>query len=44
MSPASDEPNDTVKYRPINLSGNQLPEMNLHIDTKLKKNIYQENF
>ena len=22
MSPASDEPNDTIKYRPINLSGN----------------------
>ena len=35
MSPASDEPNDTVKYRPINLSGNQLSGMNLHINTKL---------
>ena len=34
ISPASDEPNDTVKYRPINLSGNQLSGMNLHINTK----------
>ena len=43
MSPASDEPNDTVKYRPINLSGNQLSGMNLHINTKLyiKKNLKQ---
>ena len=43
MSPASDEPNDTVKYRPINLSGNQLSVMNLHINTKLyiKKNLKQ---
>ena len=43
MSPASDEPNDTVKYRPINLSGNQLSGMNLHINTineeKFKTNI-----
>ena len=39
MSPASDEPNDTVKYRPINLSGNQLPEMNLHIVEKFITNI-----